>query len=342
MMRPLYRDKQVEELKAEGNRGLFWNKFFAQWEEGFREICKPVPDYPGGKQAWIGLFREDLSEEALEDSRDKARNLQEFVTNTLDGCSRMFVTTAPFVTGMGLAHPVENGFLWHHTLGVPYLPGSSVKGLVRTWMEHWLEADRETLHCLFGKETQPGQEGCVGNLIFFDAFPVGNVNLIAEVMTPHDGGWRQKEAPAPSDWHSPVPIPFLAIAPGAKFQFCIAPRPGGDATEEDAETVMNCLEEALQWLGAGAKTAVGFGRFEDEETWKRRIEEAARKKEKERAAREEAERNWRPSPGETVYWKEADEDVVIEKVDGDTAYFHFLDDADETDEAPLSHLLRKS
>jgi len=41
------------------------------------------------------------------------------------------VATAPFVTGMGMEHPLENGFAFLDPYGVPYLPGSSVKGVVR-------------------------------------------------------------------------------------------------------------------------------------------------------------------------------------------------------------------
>ncbi len=41
------------------------------------------------------------------------------------------VATAPFVTGMGMEHPLENGFAFLDPYGVPYLPGSSVKGVLR-------------------------------------------------------------------------------------------------------------------------------------------------------------------------------------------------------------------
>ena len=264
-MRPLYHNKQVEELEAEGNRGLFWNKFINKWPSqagapmgNGERAFKPL----GGenKTEWIKEFVGPSSDAG--NAADRIRKLVE----TLDGRCQTLKTTAPFVTGMGLAHPVENGFLWHHTLGVPYLPGSSVKGLVRAWAEYWEGADKGTINSLFGKETTKEVEGYVGSLIFFDAFPTEGVKLIAEVMTPHDGGWRQGDnnETAPSDWHSPVPIPFLAIASGAHFQFCIAPRPGSEATGADAETAMQWLEEALKWLGAGAKTAVGFGRFGDD------------------------------------------------------------------------------
>jgi len=40
-------------------------------------------------------------------------------------------TTAPFVTGVGSEHPLENGFAFLDPYGIPYLPGSSVKGVVR-------------------------------------------------------------------------------------------------------------------------------------------------------------------------------------------------------------------
>lgn len=40
-------------------------------------------------------------------------------------------TIAPFVTGVGAEHPLENGFAFFDPYGVPYLPGSSVKGVVR-------------------------------------------------------------------------------------------------------------------------------------------------------------------------------------------------------------------
>jgi len=41
------------------------------------------------------------------------------------------ISTAPFVTGMGMEHPLENGFAFLDPYGVPYLPGSSVKGVLR-------------------------------------------------------------------------------------------------------------------------------------------------------------------------------------------------------------------
>jgi CRISPR-associated protein Cmr6 len=40
-------------------------------------------------------------------------------------------TTAPFATGLGLEHPIENGFAFLSPYGLPYLAGSGVKGVLR-------------------------------------------------------------------------------------------------------------------------------------------------------------------------------------------------------------------
>jgi CRISPR-associated protein Cmr6 len=52
----------------------------------------------------------------------------------------------PFVTGMGLEHPIENGFAFLDPYGLPYLPGSSVKGVVRKAAEEL---------ALFGEDGEP-------------------------------------------------------------------------------------------------------------------------------------------------------------------------------------------
>ncbi len=41
------------------------------------------------------------------------------------------VSTAPFATGLGNEHPVENGFAFLTPYGLPYLAGSGVKGVLR-------------------------------------------------------------------------------------------------------------------------------------------------------------------------------------------------------------------
>ncbi|MCZ7635035.1 MAG: type III-B CRISPR module RAMP protein Cmr6 [Verrucomicrobia bacterium] len=77
-------------------------------------------------------------------------------------------------------------------------------------------------------------------------------------MTPHYGAYYAGKGP-PADWLSPNPIPFLTVAPDQLFQFVLAP--ASRAAQLDCTTAAQWLTDALAWLGAGAKTAVGYGRF---------------------------------------------------------------------------------
>ncbi len=214
-------------------------------------------DGTGPKFAWI----ETLTKGKVGTSRqiDECASRLMRLIDRRGGRSAVFTSESRFVTGLGRSHPVENGFAWHPTLGTPYLPGSSVKGLVRAWAR--LDADplpsRETVERLLG------DRGAAGGVSFLDAVPIAPVQLEADVMTPHYAGWTSTEPPG--DWRSPGPIPFLIAAAKTPFLFGIVPCLAGT---DDLRTVMSWLCSALAWNGAGAKTAVGYGRFgrDDEKT----------------------------------------------------------------------------
>lgn len=206
-----------------------------------------------------------------------------------------------FATGLGLPHPLENGFAWHPTWGVPYLPGAAVKGLARAWFDAgWAEppAGAEEMSAWFGRPF-PGEDGSArgsaasGGWIFFDALPVEPVKLRVDIVTPHQQDWytltqpRQPLDPAwvPGDWHAPRPIPFL-VTERAALLVAIAPR-RRDANPAAAEAVWDGLTQALATLGAGAKTAIGYGSFTPDKEWDGRIRQewAARRAAQERTAR---------------------------------------------------------
>lgn len=280
---PLYRNSNAPQLRPQGgNAGLWYDKFCSTWtnEGGTQWYLEE-----GAKQKWITTVTTAAGQPAKVGS---ARAIAELVdrrnrlVKAFGGVVLNFVTIERFVTGLGREHPVENGFAWHHTLGTPYLPGSSVKGLVRAWAETWWpgpdgwpEAEKAAvIKRIFGSEPKgerdhgsrsSNDDKQVGSVIFFDALPMEPVQLECEIMTPHYGPYYQgsgPEAPPPADWHSPTPIPFLVTASGQKFSFAIAPRRASDGTgASDLALAAEWLENALQELGAGAKTAVGYGRF---------------------------------------------------------------------------------
>lgn len=291
----------VRSHKAKANRGLLFNKFFDGWATADRGKGYAKSADQTGKSSFLKTFAGDVS---CGEAAAYARRVER-LAEANGGRSAAFTSTAPLVVGIGLPHPVENGFLWHHTLGVPYLPGSGIKGLMRHWVSDWLALsdgnDRdETARLvtrLFGSDD--AQNPAIGSIIVFDALPLEDVTLMVEVVTPHDGGWRIRENVVPADWVSPVPIPFLAVAPGATFQFSLAPR-GRAATADDVDCAFELLTDALAWLGAGAKTASGFGRFDPV------------------AGPLEV--------GDRVMWSSVPKPLVIVEIDGDRARVRVADD----------------
>ena len=175
--------------------------------------------------------------------------------------TRGSTTQEPLITGFGLPHMTANSLAWHPTLGVPYIPGSTIKGLVRDWTNQWCGVDADTIKRIFGSDTHTNDkdDNQLGSVIFFDALPVHPVKLKQCIMTPHYQDYYSSQGTTPpSDNRSPVPISFLAVNVGCQFCFSLKAR---DNSEDDIELVSKWLTEALAYIGIGAKTAVGFGRM---------------------------------------------------------------------------------
>jgi CRISPR-associated protein Cmr6 len=202
----------------------------------------------------------------------------------------------PFTTGLGLGneHPLENGFAFLNPYGLPYLPGSGVKGVVRqsarelasgAWgdahgwsetQEHpftigWDTIQLSMLDVLFGRQAESSDSRHLrGALSFWDVVPsIDGDRLAVEVMTPHQTDYYQK-GKTPHESGSPNPISFLTVPPKSRFIFHVvcdcahlrhlAPTlVEGDRWKALLEAA---FVHAFQWLGFGAKTSVGYGAFE--------------------------------------------------------------------------------
>jgi len=256
---PLYNDAPSRARRVpNGNAGLWYDKFGSLWKadwSGFESetakldwikhianVGNPASPQRVGEQGQI---------------EEHARRTEELVKSR-GGRSFRLTTVWRFVSGMGRAHPVGNGFAWHHTLGIPYLAGSGLKGLARTYARDWHHADG--IERIFGPAT--ARTAGAGSVIFLDAPPIEPVALDADVMTPHYADWYQ-DRKTPGDWQSPKPIPFLTVAPGQVFLFALLPRGNAQQDVLDCGTAAAFLREALDVLGAGAKTAVGYGQFSE-------------------------------------------------------------------------------
>lgn len=263
---PLYKDHAAPPQRpAGGHAGLWFQRFFDAYTPEWQVNTL-------GKD-WLDRFKGACGDpKALE--RAAARQAE--LGAALGGRSRVFRCDWRFATGLGLPHPVENGLAWHPTLGVPYLCGAGVKGLLRAWVECWekLPEARRRQRDWFGDTER------AGGLVYFDALPLTQPALAVDVMTPHLGKWyeqggdirdpgRQPER-LPADWHDPVPVPFLVVEQ-ASFVFTLAPRGARHAAL--LEPALEALEAALGWLGAGAKTAVGYGHMSPDPKAGGRLEE---------------------------------------------------------------------
>ena len=238
------------------------------------------------------------------------------------------LATAPFATGLGNEHPLENGFAFLNPYGLPYLPGSGVKGVLRQaarelasgdWGEAhgWSEEKTSvllvgkeriplsTLDALFGLESANGETQHVrGALTFWDVIPqIKGDSLAVDIMTPHQSHYYQQksdrktgDSTSPHDSGQPNPISFLTVPPGSGFTFhvqCDLAHLNRSAPELAADSKWKTLltaafEHAFQWLGFGAKTAVGYGAMQSEAQRKHRQAEAESRKEQEKLAQQEA------------------------------------------------------
>ena len=170
------------------------------------------------------------------------------------------------VVGLGAESVLETSVTLHRTYGIPYIPGSALKGLAASYAlqrlgDEW-HKDGKAYKVVFGDTDDAGY------LTFFDALYIPGTGykgqvLYADVITVHHPKYYQGTAgtQAPADWDSPTPIPFLS-ATGTYLIALAAPELQIQKGSEWITATFNILEEALKTLGIGAKTSSGYGRME--------------------------------------------------------------------------------
>jgi CRISPR-associated protein Cmr6 len=284
-MRTVYQAAQTAALDGgtehgAGNAGLFFERIGTEWKFN-KDAYKPT------KKDWIDSVS---GPRGAHDQLASFAQRQTRLAASQGGRSAIFKASSRLLIGMGIANPIENALAWHRVLGVPYIPGSSIKGLVQAYAHEWagdfggpddspeIRQTRETrARRIFGRlrtldqSSEPDEDMSLGSVDFLDAVPVSVVHLIGDVMTPHPIGQRTADSEAPRR-NSPNPIEFLAVEAGTQLQFSVMPSLPfvGRTTEsldpleqatDDCSTVMNWLKDALIVIGAGAKTKAGYGRF---------------------------------------------------------------------------------
>jgi CRISPR-associated protein Cmr6 len=158
--------------------------------------------------------------------------------------------------GLGNESVLETAITLHRTYGVPYIPGSALKGLAAHYAHMCLDTKwrkgSDAYNTLFGETTEAGY------VTFLDALYVpgsskGDQPLALDVITVHHPDYYQGKNSPPADWDSPTPIPFLS----ATGSYLIALH----GAESWVEAAFEILGLALKEEGIGAKTSSGYGRM---------------------------------------------------------------------------------
>lgn len=214
-----------------------------------------------------------------------------------EGAARFtMVSRSRMIVGLGGKGALEFGITLHPVTGLPYIPGSALKGLCRNYALYYIAEQSEIsldpaqvenpskianqldeqlagikdhklkvhpeyaalYRNLFGTQAEAGQ--CV----FYDAvirhIPEDMSFFSVEVMTPHFRKYYESGGKtAPHDADDPNPITYIAVNAGIVFAFAIGRRSGiATAPLVDARDL---LRHALREMGIGAKTAAGYGVF---------------------------------------------------------------------------------
>lgn len=191
-----------------------------------------------------------------------------------ESCCRFLLTCqSPMIIGLGGASVLETGLTLHHTYGVPYLPGTALKGIAARYARQFLgsndpswrpdgtaEGEPNHFRTLFGTTDEGGM------VQFLDGWLTSLEDcLVDDVMTPHHPryyGDPDATVREPSDFDNPTPIPFLSV----RGTFLVAICPSDSRLRSEwLDRAAECLCNGLNEYGIGGKTNAGYGWVEWDE-----------------------------------------------------------------------------
>lgn len=237
----------------------------------------------GKRQHQVTALQHDLRENlraayvSAFDRRYKA--LEGFTGGIEDAVTRFYSLPVQgrLAAGLGNASVLENGMSLNHTYGLPYLPGTGLKGMASAMAHLGLDAEswqrgkevngkwtRQGIDhkVLFGTMDTGAEDAAAGAVIFHDAWwdpapdkvPSKRLPFEPDVMTPHHQKYNLDGADWPNDWESPIPVPYMTVS--GTFRLALT------GPFEWVEAAFEILKMAFLHLGFGAKTQIGYGRGE--------------------------------------------------------------------------------
>lgn len=186
------------------------------------------------------------------------------------------------IIGTGSESPYTNVSIMtlHHIYGLPYIPASALKGVIRGYYirkefngDEKVAMHDETFKEIFGcgagedaasnssedeNKVDENIDGTAkaGGIIFLDAYPESVPEFYYEMFSPHYQEYYKNKNAEPTDYGNVIPLAFPAIK-NTSFQIIIGAK--SKDTQKHLPLFKSLIPEALAVLGVGGKTAIGYG-----------------------------------------------------------------------------------
>ena len=184
------------------------------------------------------------------------------------------VSLSKVIFGSGNASALEVGVHLNKPWGVPYISGSSIKGILASFLRKTGTMSLDSLDYvnIFGGNYDGKKYS--GSIVFNDAwlYPDSDSWFERDIINVHYQKYYSGER-FPDGMENPKPVQTLALSSGISFFVSMQ---GPDVLLKYLKDV---LEQAFLEIGAGAKTAVGYGRFKvvESEEERKKLEDSVRK-----------------------------------------------------------------
>lgn len=185
----------------------------------------------------------------------------------------LYTTYPGVLLGVGNPHElaidgaIKCGFSFDYVTGLPYLPGSSLKGILRSCFPSMLvkmtteekENHISYLKAILGETDidldEWEQSIFENNDVFLGAYPEteGEKDTMMEMefITSHKKRFK-----------NPNPVSIMKVKPNVKFVFSFLL----NGNQKEVEQKLRVFRALILDVGIGAKTNVGFGRLSEEKT----------------------------------------------------------------------------
>jgi CRISPR-associated protein Cmr6 len=242
--------KELKAVSRSTHIGLWLDKFLPEQEEKNGSAPKKAdnPRFVHYKSL-AGLAVPDIYQ-------DFFRRWEQFLKAVGAKTARAEVKNR-MVVGLGAESVLETAITLHRTYGVPYIPGSALKGLAAAYARKYMGADWEPNSEDYHYRLVFGDKNSAGFVVFFDAFYVPgsapkDKPLALDVISVHHPDYYRGGA-VPADWDSPTPISFVTAQGRYLLALC--------GPDDWVKVALKVLALALENEGVGAKTSSGYGRL---------------------------------------------------------------------------------